>query len=92
VLTLPAFHLLEAQREDAIGKTAFDQPSCQVQRRGASRAVVVDVDDRNTRHADVVDRPLPGPGVAVAEPDETGLDVVEVDPRIKEGLLTSLPA
>jgi hypothetical protein len=41
-------HLLEAQHQHAFGGAAGDCLACQEQRRGAGRAVVVDVDDRRS--------------------------------------------
>ena len=58
-------HLLEAEREHAIGRAGSDRLARQKQRRRAGRAIVVDVDDRNPGHAEVVDRALSGGGVAV---------------------------
>jgi hypothetical protein len=58
-------HVLEAERQHAIGRAADHGLPRKEQRGRAGRAVVVDVDDRNAGHAHLVQRALAGGGVAV---------------------------
>ena len=67
-------HLLEADREHALGRAARDRLAREVQRRRAGRAVVVHVDDRDAGEADLVDRRLAAGGVAVDVAGEGLLD------------------
>src|SRR3546814_3791917 len=48
-------HLLEADGEHAVGAAERDELARKIERGRARRAVVVDVDDRNTGAADAVD-------------------------------------
>ena len=68
-------HLLEADRHRAVGEAALDRLAGQEQRRGAGRAVVVDVDDRDPGQAQLVERPLAVGRVAVAVAGVGLLDV-----------------
>ena len=68
-------HLLEAERQGAVDEAALDRLARQEQRRGAGRAVVVDVDDRDAGEAELVERPLAVGRVAVAVAGEGLLDV-----------------
>ncbi len=68
-------HLLEAQRQRAVDDAALDRLPREEERRGAGRAVVVDVEDRDAGHADVVERLLARRGVAVHVADERLLHV-----------------
>ena len=51
-----ALHLLEAERQHALGGAGLDGLARQAQRRRPGRAVVVDVDDRDAGQADAVER------------------------------------
>ncbi|MNG29929.1 hypothetical protein D3C84_1154400 [compost metagenome] len=58
-------HLLEAQGQGAFHRTAFHGLARQEQGAGTGRAVVVDVDDRDTAQADFVQGRLARSGVAI---------------------------
>ena len=58
-------HLLEAQRQHTVHRTTLDRLPRQKECGGAGGAVVVDVDDGDTRHAHAVQRLLPGGRVAI---------------------------
>lgn len=51
-------HLLEADRQHAIRRPAFDRLPRKVERGRSGRAIVVHVDDRNTGAADSIERRL----------------------------------
>ena len=80
-------HLLEAERERAVDEAALDRLAGQEQRRGAGRAVVVDVDDRDPGEAELVERALAVGRVAVAVAGVGLLDVLVGDARVGERLL-----
>jgi len=61
----PALHLLESQSEDALADAAFDQLLGDEESGGARGAVVVDVVDRNSCHADLVQSALTTRAVSV---------------------------
>ena len=83
-------HLLEAEREGAVDEAALDRLAGQEQRRGAGRAVVVDVDDRDPGQAELVERPLAVGRVAVAVAGVGLLDVLVGDAGVGERLLPRL--
>ena len=83
-------HLLEAERQRAVGEAALDRLAGQEQRRGAGRAVVVDVDDRDPGQAELVERPLAVGRVAVAVAGVGLLDVLVGDAGVGERLLPRL--
>src|SRR3546814_2826078 len=58
-------HLLEADGEHAVGAAERDELARKIERGRARRAVVVDVDDRNTGAADAVDCRLARGRIAV---------------------------
>ena len=51
----PGLHLLEAQRQCAVGLTALDCLRGEVERGRSRRTVVVDVDDGDARQTQLVD-------------------------------------
>ena len=77
-------HLLEAQRQHAVGQPAADGLRTQVQRGGPRGAVVVDVDDRDARHPEFVECALPRRRIAGDVPDVALLDLGVVDPGVLE--------
>ncbi len=83
-------HLLEAERQRAVGDPALDRLAGQEQRRGAGRAVVVDVDDRDPGQAELVERPLAVGRVAVAVAGVGLLDVLVGNAGVGERLLPRL--
>ncbi|MNN19381.1 hypothetical protein D3C81_1326210 [compost metagenome] len=78
-------HLLETHRQYAIYRAGFDGLARQVQRGGAGRAVVVDVDHRDPGHADFVEHRLAAGGIAVDVTGVSLLDQVVIDRRIGQG-------
>ena len=58
-------HLLETEGEGAVDDARGHGLTCEVERGGAGRAVVVDVEDRDAGHADFVERALAAGRVAV---------------------------
>ena len=64
-------HLLEADRQRAVGEPALDRLAREQQRARAGRAVVVDVHHRDPGQAEPVDRALPVGRVAVARSRRT---------------------
>ena len=88
---LARLHLLEADRERAVDQPALDGLSSQEQRRGAGRAVVVDVDDRDPGEAQLVESALAVGRVAVAVAGVGLLDVLVGDASIGERLLRPPP-
>ena len=83
-------HLLEAERERAVDEAALDRLAGEEQRRGAGRAVVVDVDDRDPGQAELVERALAVGRVAVAVAGVGLLDVLVGDAGVGERLLPRL--
>jgi hypothetical protein len=83
-------HLLETQRQGAVDEAALDRLAGQEQRRGAGRAVVVDVDDGDPGQAELVERPLAVGRVAVAVARVGLLDVRVGNAGIGERLLPRL--
>ena len=79
-------HLLEAEHQHAVGGAAGDRLARQEQRGRAGRAVVVDVDDRDAGHADLVQRLLAAGGVAVDVAGVGLLDVVVADAGVVQRL------
>ena len=77
-------HLLEAERQHAVERAGLDRLPRQEQRGRAGRAIVVDVDDRDAGHADLVERALAAGGVAVDIADIGLLDHVVADAGIRE--------
>ena len=63
-----------------------ESPRRKVQRGRAGRAVVVDVEDRDAGHAQLVDRPLARGRLTVAVADVALLDLAVVDARVRERL------
>src|SRR6185369_5133399 len=62
-------HLLEAEREDAVGEAALDELLRHEERRRAGRAVVVHVVDGDAGAAELVDSALAAGRIAEAVPD-----------------------
>ena len=83
-------HLLEADRERAVGDAALDRLAREEERGRAGRAVVVDVDDRDAGQAELVERALAVGRVAVAVARVGLLDVVVGDAGVGERLLARL--
>ncbi|MNQ88790.1 hypothetical protein D3C85_1040710 [compost metagenome] len=77
-------HLLEAQRQHALGLAALNGGARQVQCGGASRAVVVDVDDRDAGTAHFIQRGLAAGGIAIYIAGESHLYLVVTDAGILE--------
>ena len=71
-------HLLEAHDEDCIGHAACNHGAAEMQTRGASRAVVVNVVDRDLCHAELVEDSLSAGGVAIAVACNASVDVIVV--------------
>ena len=78
-------HLLETERQGAVDRAALDRLARQEQGAGPRRAVVVDVDDRDARHAGLVDGALTRTALAENIADVGLLDLVVGDPAILEG-------
>ncbi|MNT21460.1 hypothetical protein D3C72_1568000 [compost metagenome] len=72
-------HLLEAERQHAVGIAQRHGLAGEVQRGGTRRAVVVDVDDGNAGEAHLVQRGLAAGGVAVDVPRVSLLDQLVAD-------------
>src|SRR6185369_3554202 len=83
-------HLLEAERQRAIDEAALDRLPREEKRRGAGRAVVIDVDDRDSGQAELVERPLAVSRIAVAVAGVGLLDVLVRDARVRKRLLPRL--
>src|SRR6185503_16818793 len=79
------FHLLEAHRQHALGEPSLDRLAREVEGRGAGRAVVVDVDHRDARQANVVDSALPAGAVAEDIAGVRLLEVLVLDPGVLDG-------
>ena len=77
-------HLLEAERQHAIGRAGFDRLAGKEQCGRAGRAIVVDVDDRDAGHADRIQRALPAGRIAVDVADIGLLDLAVIDAGIIE--------
>lgn len=91
-LEAAAHHLLKADDEDAVGAAVGDGHAAQGQSRGAGGAVVVDVDNGDLGHAELVKDALAAGRVAVAVAGEALLDVVVADLRVEHGLDAGLEA
>lgn len=83
-------HLLEAHHKDTIRTTMTYNISCQMKTRGAGRAVIVDVVNRDLCHAELIEYSLATGGIAVAVAGYTLVYIVVVDLRIQHGLDASL--
>ena len=79
-------HLLEAQRDHAVGQPAADRLRGEEQRRRPRRAVVVHVGDRDAGHAELVERAVAGRRVAGHVADEALLDFGVIDPGVLQGV------
>ena len=79
-------HLLEAERDRAVGEPAANRLRGKVQRGRSGRAVVVDVDDRDSAEAQLVERPLTRRRLAVDVTDVALLDRGVVDAGVLERL------
>src|SRR4051812_37947424 len=77
-------HLLEAERDRAVDEATADRLRGQEQRRRTRRAVVVDVGDRDARHAQFVKGTVARRGVNRAVTDEALLHLGIVDAGIPE--------
>src|SRR5581483_5584781 len=86
----PLLHLLEANGQHAVGHAARDQLAGEVKRGRTRRAVVVDVYDRDPAQPQLVDRLLPGRGVAVAVGGDGLFDLAVADAGVVERLRTRL--
>ncbi|MNZ76040.1 hypothetical protein D3C78_945340 [compost metagenome] len=79
-----SLHLLEAQRQHTLGLAALHGSTGQVQRGGASGAIVVDVDDRDTGATDFIQGGLAAGGVTVDIAGECHLHLGIVNAGILE--------
>ena len=77
-------HLLEAERENAIERPRSDRLPRQEQRGRTRRAIVVDVDDRNTGHSDRVKRSLTTGRVAIDISDIGLLDQAVIEAGVAQ--------
>jgi len=77
-------HEFEAEGERAIDRAAFHGLARKPERRRTRRAVVVDVDDRNARHADAIKRFLAARRIAVHITRVSLLDGLEVEAGVGE--------
>ena len=82
----PGFIFSNPSAMRALGQPAANRLGGKVQRGRPGRTVVVDVDDRDTAHAQLVERPLPRGRLAVDVPDVALLDRVVVDAGVLERL------
>ncbi|MCY1232937.1 hypothetical protein D9M72_454550 [compost metagenome] len=77
-------HLLEAEGQHDVGHAAGNGLVCQVQRGRAAGAIVVDVDDRDAGHADVVQHALAAGGIAEDVAGVGRLDRFIANARIRQ--------
>ncbi|MNG83539.1 hypothetical protein D3C79_422640 [compost metagenome] len=73
-LQRPGLHLLEAKGQGTVHRPALHRLTCQEQGTGAGGTVVVDVDQRDTAHADFIQRCLATGGITV---DITGVGLLD---------------
>lgn len=83
-LQAPGEHLLEADDHDTVSSSVRDGLSSHMQPRGPSRAIVVDVIDRNLGHAELVEYPLAASAIAIAVACNSLVDIVIVDLGVQE--------
>ena len=79
-------HLLEAERDRAVGQSAPDRLRRKEQRRRTRRTVVVHVGDRDAGHPELVECAVTGRRVARHIADEALLDLGEIDARVLQGI------
>src|SRR5690606_2417236 len=79
-------HPLETERQRALGQAAPNRLRRKVERGGTGGAVVVDIDHRDTGHAQLVDRALAGGRLTVDVADVGLFHFAVVDSGIGEGL------
>ena len=91
-LDAPRLHLLKPTNKHNIRKPALHHLPRQVQTRGARRAGIVGVVDRDAGHSELVEDPLAGGRVAVAVAGDAGVDVVVGDLGVQQGFCASFEA
>ncbi|MNR20962.1 hypothetical protein D3C85_1378360 [compost metagenome] len=85
-------HLLETQGQSAFDRPAFHCLASQVQGRGASGTVVVDVHHRHTTHAHFIERRLTAGRVAIDISDISLLYQMVVQACVFQGLASRFSA
>lgn len=91
-LETAAHHLLEADDENAVGAAVSNGVPSHRKAGRASRAVIIDVEDGDLGHAELVEDALATCRIPVAVARDTLLDVVVVDMRVEHGFNTSFEA
>src|SRR3546814_15676776 len=77
-------HLLEADRQHAVRRAAFDRLPREPERGRSGRAIIVDVDDRDAGAADPVERRLAGGRIGIDIAGIGLLDLIITDAGIGE--------
>jgi hypothetical protein len=85
-------HLLEANDQHTVGGTVRNHVSSHVETSRTGRAIVVDIINGNTSHAELVEDALTACRIAVAVACDTLVNVVVVDVRVEHSLDTGLKA
>src|SRR3546814_3799030 len=83
-------HLLEADRQHAVRRAAFDRLPREPERGRSGRAIIVDVDDRDAGAADPVERRLAGGRIGIDIAGIGLLDLIITDAGIGEREADSL--